>query len=726
MLSHKHIDKIIAVITAVLVCLCFVTMVFAEQLTEAIGGEGVTMEYETELFDTDEIISLNIVMDETEWQEMLDNAISEEYHQCDVEINGKMFYSVGIRPKGNTSLSSIVSDPTTDRYSFKLEFDQYVDGQTCYGLDKLVLNNNYADATNMKESLIYDMYAYLGADASLYNYAEISVNGEYWGVYLALEAVEDSFLLRNYGVKSGELYKPDSMNMGGGFGGGGMPDMGEMPEMPDDFDPSEFGGEMPEMGEMPADFDPSEFSGEMPDGKDFASPDKGGFSMSGNGADLNYTDDEYDSYSTIWDCEVTDTTDSDHKRVITALKNISEGENLETYMDIDNLLKYMAVHIFSVNSDSLSGTMAHNYYLYEENGQLNILPWDYNLALGGMGGGSDATSTVNDPIDNAFSCTNFFDTLMENEEYHQQYYTYMQQLVDEYLLGDGFENFYNRVRGQIDKLVETDPNAFYTYDEYLTAAETLYEVVKLRGESINGQLNGTIPSTSDEQRNSDALIDASNIDLGVMGSMNMGGGDFGGGKPSGRSDNPTEKETEDDTTPSATSLANTQQGISVVSLSFNPSQLGDEMSDGFDPSQFGGEMPGGFDPSQSGGEMPGGFDPSQSGGEMPGGFDPSQFGGEMPGGFDPSQFGGEMPEGFDPSQSDDNSQSEETTEENIGQPSSPQNGERTFDRNNMPGGFSGNTSSTLVSNLVIYGICIVILVGALIFAKLFRRRKHKR
>lgn len=119
-----------------------------------------------------------------------------------------------IRPKGNTSLTSIANDPTTDRYSFKLEFDHYVDGQTCFGLDKLILNNNYADATNMKEALIYDMYQYLGADASLYNYAKLSVNGEYWGVYLALEAVEDSFLLRNYGVQDGELYKPDSMNIG--------------------------------------------------------------------------------------------------------------------------------------------------------------------------------------------------------------------------------------------------------------------------------------------------------------------------------------------------------------------------------------------------------------------------------------------------------------------------------------------------------------------------------
>ena len=48
------------------------------------------------------------------------------------------------------------------------------------------------------------------------------------------------------------------------------------------------------------------------------------------------------------------------------LKNISEGTDLEDYMDIDKLLKYMAVHIFSVNDDSFSGNMAHHYYFREQ------------------------------------------------------------------------------------------------------------------------------------------------------------------------------------------------------------------------------------------------------------------------------------------------------------------------------------------------------------------------
>ncbi len=582
MIAHKYITKIIAAGMAAAVCLCLCTAAFSGQIAAAAGETGVSMAYETELFDTSSILTVNILMDEADWNDMLANATAEEYYQCDVEIGGTTFYRVAIRPKGNTSLTSIANDPTTDRYSFKLEFDHYVDGQTCFGLDKLILNNNYADATNMKEALIYDMYQYLGADASLYNYAKLSVNGEYWGVYLALEAVEDSFLLRNYGVQDGELYKPDSMNIDGGGEPGGdfkADDMDFENMTPPDMDREDAPQPPDSSGERPAEnFD-------FPDGK-------GGFSMSGGGADLNYTDDELDSYETIWDGEITDTTKADHKRVVTALKNISEGNALEDYMDVDNLLRYMAVHIFSVNEDSLSGSMAHNYYLYEAGGKLNLIPWDYNLALGGMGRSNDATSVVNSAIDNAFSGTNFFDTLMADETCHSRYYAYLQQLVNEYIGGGGFDAFYERVRSQIDALVESDPTAFYSYDEYLTAAETLYQVVKLRGQSIQGQLDGTIPSTEAAQRTSDALVDASALDLSTMGYMNSGGG--------GGFDAPAASETR------------TAPDVSDGSEHAPPA--------GFDPSQFSREGQNADDPQQTAEDAPASGDAVSGGRPDPGSF----------------------------------------------------------------------------------------------------------
>ena len=38
------------------------------------------------------------------------------------------------------------------------------------------------------------------------------------------------------------------------------------------------------------------------------------------------------------------------------------------------MLKYLAVHTFTVNWDSLSGSITHNYYFYENNGQLTMVP----------------------------------------------------------------------------------------------------------------------------------------------------------------------------------------------------------------------------------------------------------------------------------------------------------------------------------------------------------------
>lgn len=500
MISYKHITKIICVMMAAAVAFCIWVTAFSQEAVEVSGNVKVPMEYETALFDTDKPIQIDIQMAQGQWEEMLENAIAEEYYACDVLINDQKLYNVGVRPKGNTSLSSIVSNPDTDRYSLKLEFDHYVEGQTCLGLDKLILNNNYADSTNMKEAVVYDMYQYLGADASLYNYAEISVNGTYLGVYLALEAVEESFLMRNYGTRDGELYKPDSMNMGGNSKGAG------------------FGGQQPRPGEK----DDAAWK-ERRQERGGGGPSMGG----GNGGNLNYTDEELSSYSDIWEGEVTSTGEADHRRVVTALKNISEGTDLETYLDVDNILKYMAVHAFSVNLDSLSGNMAHNYYLYEYNGMLNILPWDYNLSFGGMNQGpqNSASEVVNDAVDTPFSGTAFFDTLLENEVYLSRYHEYLRQLAQEYVLGGRFQTVYRRIRSQIDTLVKTDPTALYSYEEYEAGAEMLYQTVLLRAESVRGQINGTIPATDEGQRADAAnLVDASNIDISVMGAMDMGGG----------------------------------------------------------------------------------------------------------------------------------------------------------------------------------------------------------
>ena len=58
---------------------------------------------------------------------------------------------------------------------------------------------------------------------------------------------------------------------------------------------------------------------------------------------------------------------------------------------------------------------------------------------------------------------------------------------------------------------------------------TLKEFCLLRAESIRGQLDGSIPSTSEGQTaDSSALIDASHLTVSDMGSQGMGGGSRNG------------------------------------------------------------------------------------------------------------------------------------------------------------------------------------------------------
>lgn len=237
MSTSSNLDRICVAALALAVLIAALAFCAPALGYEAASG-GVVLGYEERLFDTSVVHTIDIVMDD--WEGFIAGCEDEEYVLCDLVIDGEEQPGAGIRAKGNTSLSSVAAYGN-DRYSFKIEFDHYDSSLSYYGLDKLNLNNIIQDNTYMKDFLSYQLMAAAGAAAPLCSYVWITVNGEDWGLYLAVEGVEESFLLRNYGTDYGELYKPDSMEMGGGrgngggFGGrggmGGMPsDMGEPPE----------------------------------------------------------------------------------------------------------------------------------------------------------------------------------------------------------------------------------------------------------------------------------------------------------------------------------------------------------------------------------------------------------------------------------------------------------------------------------------------------------------
>lgn len=555
MAAHKKIDRICC---AVLILSLIVTILFMNGEALGLQASAAALGYETRLFDTTRVHTIDIVMDD--WDTFIEGCEDEEYEPCAVVIDGESYKNVAIRAKGNTSLSS-VRQLGSQRYSFKIEFDHYDSGKTYHGLDKLCLNNLIQDNTMMKDYLAYRLMGNFGVVSPLCSYVYITVNGEDWGLYLAVEGVEDAFLERNYGKEAGELYKPDSMSFGGGRGNGKGFDMENFDFDADGFEPPEQGdftpGDFP--GSPPGDFQPSDNADGTPPEKPDAAADEeasaaadetgtdaeasaqtgetrsrpempgGGFG-GGNGSDdvkLQYIDDDADSYPNIFDNAKTDVSGKDEKRLIASLKKLSSYEDLEDVLDMDAVLRYFVVHNFVVNGDSYTGSMIHNYYLYEQDGKLSMLPWDYNLAFGGFQG-NDAESAVNDPIDDVLSDRPMQAWMFSSEEYTALYHEY----YEEFLQSADIDGLIDEAYDLIAPYVEKDPTKFCTYDEFETGVQTLKNFCYLRAQSVAGQLDGSIPSTSEAQKeNSESLVDASAITISDMGSMGntMGGkGGFGG------------------------------------------------------------------------------------------------------------------------------------------------------------------------------------------------------
>lgn len=431
-------------------------------------------EYITNLFNKDDIMEIDIDIDEKLWNELADNAMEEEYYSANITINGETYYNVGLRAKGNTTLSQIANDDTTDRYSFKVKFDEYIDGQTFKGLEKLALNNMMQDTTYMKEYLSYDLLNKMGVSTPAFQYASITLNGEPWGLYLALEVMEESYIERYYGTTGGNLYKPETTNMA--------------------------------KNNMP-----------MEKGKEINGP----MGRNTGGADLVYSGDEHSNYSTIFENAIFDyTNEDDYDKIIAMIKSLNEDiDDIEKYLDVDEVLRYFAVNTFVVNLDSYASNMKHNYYLYEQDGICSILPWDYNLAFGAFQGES-ASNVINFSIDNpvadSLESSPLIGKLLEVEEYKEKYHEYLNEIVQDYVNSGVFTETINNIDNLIGDYVKNDATAFYTYEEYVASIPELITYGVDRAKSISAQLSGSQSSTSTGNM-------ATNLNLSALGSQGGGG-----------------------------------------------------------------------------------------------------------------------------------------------------------------------------------------------------------
>jgi spore coat protein CotH len=108
--------------------------------------------------------------------------------------------NIGFRLRGNTSR-------TADKKSFKISFNTYEPGRKYKGLEKLNLNGEHNDPSIVRSKVGWDLARQMGIVATRANHVELYINGEYRGLYINVEHIDEEFVQHRFGNNDGNLYK---------------------------------------------------------------------------------------------------------------------------------------------------------------------------------------------------------------------------------------------------------------------------------------------------------------------------------------------------------------------------------------------------------------------------------------------------------------------------------------------------------------------------------------
>ncbi len=472
-----------------------IALFIALLLAFPLSAGALTAKYES-LFGEGEILLIDFEVDDALWQRMLSNAMDKEVICCNMTVNGKRYASVGVNVRGNTSLAGVENG----RYSLRVTFDEYVHQQSLQGLDKLLLNNLYGDPTYMKEYLAYSLFRRMGVPSPLCAFAHVTVNGQDYGFMLAVEAMETDFEARAFSTEKGFLYKVETVGINGlGLDRRIIPQERQRRGARDGFWQDFSDRARPTVPTVTS----SPESGEPSPHPDRPEQGRPGFFGDLNGADLAYRGESADLYSAIFNGAEESYTPRDAARVIAALKALSAGseEEVFTAFDTSEIAAYFAVNTLIVNTDQYAGPLAHNYYLYEQNGRLSLLPWDYNAAFGGFLG-NDAEDFIRFPIDSPtdplpLEERPLLQRLFASEAWKSSYHDALSRALS-FVENGAFASRVSAVKALIAPYIQQETNPFYDYQQFEQASDALVTLFEMRMENVRSQLDGSeAPGTAE-------------------------------------------------------------------------------------------------------------------------------------------------------------------------------------------------------------------------------------
>jgi hypothetical protein len=147
------------------------------------------------VFVWDEILEFGIEISDEAYNTLRNDPYN--YVEGTFIYGDEVYENVGVRLKGQNSFQ-----PITSKCSFKIKFNEYVEGGRFYGMKRVTLNAMNDDYSMIHERFAYWLYRAVGVPASraTHVWVTVNVNGtdfEY-GLYTHLESIDESMIARWY------------------------------------------------------------------------------------------------------------------------------------------------------------------------------------------------------------------------------------------------------------------------------------------------------------------------------------------------------------------------------------------------------------------------------------------------------------------------------------------------------------------------------------------------
>ena len=158
------------------------------------------------VYDDSSVARVEIYVDSLalDWMYEYDNVESDSMHEAYIHFQNEnindTITQVGFRLRGNTSR-------TSQKKSFKLDFNHFVPGRDFYGVEKINLNGEHNDVSIIRSKFSWDIFASIGMVAPRANHIEVYINDDYYGLYISVEHIDDTFLSKNFSDDSGNLWR---------------------------------------------------------------------------------------------------------------------------------------------------------------------------------------------------------------------------------------------------------------------------------------------------------------------------------------------------------------------------------------------------------------------------------------------------------------------------------------------------------------------------------------